>query len=474
MKKNRHNTNGLILFIVSSIAFILISGAPDISAMSIDEETKLGNEFLASVKKEVPLMDDGFVDEYLTNLGNYLGQYQGAKPFSMDFHVIKDSQLNAFAGPAGHIFVYSGLINAMDQVDELASVISHEEGHVEARHLSNQADKSKLVGLGTLAGVLAGALIGGQAADALIVGSMAAGIQKQLSYSRDDERQADQMGFKKAYEAGFTPEAFISALEELQRGDYSSVQTPAYLLTHPVDSERMSNLEAMSHEYTGSVATEEVKHFRNTYPLFRTIIKAQTSDPKDAEKYFKSELEKTPESSLAHLGLGIAMERNGQYSGAIEHYNKALEGQSEKAPILRYLGETYQMNGQAHEAINALEKALAINNKDKATLYMLAMSYQETEEYPKAVEIFEKLTFLDPVRDDVFYNLGMSLGREGNLGPAHYNFGLYYKKLGEAETAQFHFKKASELAGNDQILQDKIKKEMEAMKKEKPAKPPAS
>jgi len=477
MGKNRHNTYSPVFFIISSIVFILLSSAPDISAMSIDEETKLGKEFLISAKQALVIIDDAFVNEYITDLGNYLGQYQDTKPFPLDFYIAKDNQINAFAGPAGHIFVYTGLINLMDQVDELASVISHEEGHVEARHLSSQTEQSKLVGIGTLAGVLAGALLGGQAADALIMGSMAAGEQKMLSYSRDDERQADQMGFKKAYLAGFNPKAFISALAELQKGDYGVDQTPAYLLTHPVDSERMSNMEVMSYEQTASIKSEEVEHFRKLYPIFRTIVKAQSSDPKDAERYFNSELGKTPDSSLAHLGLGIALEKKEDYSSAIEHYNRALEGLTEKAPVLRYLGETYQMKGQAQEAINSFEKALQINSKDKSTLYLLAMSYQETEEYSKAIDIYNRLSYMDPVKDDVFYNLGLSLGRQGNLGLAHYNFGLYYKRLGDTETADFHFKKAGELAANDQELQDKIKKEMEDMKKDKgkdkAMKPPA-
>ena len=111
--------------------------------MSIDEENKLGKEFLASVNRELPTIDDSFVNEYLTDLGNYIGQYQDTKPFALNFYIAKDNQLNAFAGPAGHIFIYSGLINAMDKVDELASVISHEIGHVSVRHLSSQAGKEQ-------------------------------------------------------------------------------------------------------------------------------------------------------------------------------------------------------------------------------------------------------------------------------------------------------------------------------------------
>lgn len=434
--------------------------------MSIDEETKLGKEFLLSVNKELAIIDDPFVNEYLSDLGNYIGQFQDTKPFDLDFYVAKNSELNAFAGPAGHMFFYSGIINAMDEVDELASVISHEIGHVTARHLAGQQDKYSKVAFGTLAGMLAGVLIGGDAGEALLVGSSAAAQQAMLSYSRDDEREADQLGFKKAYLAGFKPDAFIKALARLQQSQWGSEQIPAYLSTHPVDSERMSNLEIISRQYSGSNNTEKAEYFRRLYPLFRTIIKAQSIDPKDAERYFASELEKSPDSSLAQFGMGIALQERGDYDNAIAHYSAALEGMTETASVLRYMGEAYHQKGQTLDAIKTFEKALAINSKDKYTLYLLAATYQEAEDYAKAENIYDRLSLMDPVKDDVFYNLGLCLGRENKLASAHYNFGIYFKRMGDRDNADFHFKKAGELAGADQALQDKIKKEMEEMKKD--------
>ena len=442
--------------------------------MSIDEEAKKGKEFLESIKG-FPTIDDPFINEYLTDLGNYIGQFQDTKPFALNFYIARDSQLNAFAGPAGHVFIYSGLINAMDQVDELASIISHEIGHVSVRHLSRQMEKGSMVSIGTLAGMLAGMLIGGDAGEAVMFGSVAAGNQVMLSYSRDDEREADQLGFKKAYMAGFKPAAFVNALAKLQQSQFGTEQIPAYLSTHPVDSERMSNLEVMSRQYPEQAETEEVVHFRKLYPMFRTIIKAQSTEPKAAIRYFNSELEKDPGSTLAHFGLGISLQNNSDYTSAIAQYNIALEGMAEKAPVLMYLGEAYQLKGQTRDAISTFERALQINGKDKFTLSLLAMSYQELEEYSKAVEIYDRLSLMDPVKDDVFYNLGLCLGRQNNLALAHYNFGRYFKRTGNRDNADFHFKKAGELAGSDQVLQERIKKEMEDLKKDdKSKRPPAS
>ena len=120
-------------------------------------------------------------NDYINDLGQYITRALETKPFPFQFYLVKDNTLNAFAGPGGHIFFYSGLIDMMDDVDELAAVMSHEIGHVSARHLSNRIEQNKTMAIAVLAGMLAGALMGGKAGGAIATGTMAAGIQKQLA-----------------------------------------------------------------------------------------------------------------------------------------------------------------------------------------------------------------------------------------------------------------------------------------------------
>jgi tetratricopeptide (TPR) repeat protein len=192
-------------------------------------------------------------------------------------------------------------------------------------------------------------------------------------------------------------------------------------------------------------------------------------EARDAEKYFRSELEKDPESPLTNLGLAIALKEKSEYSKSIEHFKRSIEeGLPDPLPALRLLSEAYQLQGKDKEAINTLRKALELNDKDKSTLFMLASSYQNSEEYIKASEIYEKLTFMEPVKNDVYYNLGITYGRQDNLGLAHYNFGIYYKKTNRIQEARFHFEKAREYSGDNPKLQEKIKKAMEDTREKKP------
>mgnify|MGYP001026425448 CR=1 FL=1 len=426
-------------------------------ALSIEEERKLGNRFVAQIRNYFELVEDDFANQFMTNLGEYLVRPLEIKHFPFRFYIINDNTLNAFAAPGGHIFIFSGLVEAMESLDELAGVICHELGHVSARHLSRRIEQSKKIGLATMAGILAGALIGGEVAQAMMAGSMAAGAQMQLHYSRNDERQADQLGFDYMKPSGFDPSGLIKTLQTLQRSNWLGTERiPAYLMTHPTGPERMSNLEAMLSHFKPDPPTSETLRLKEDFSLFKVILRAKCRDPQEAEGLFRLDLERNRDSYLPYFGLGIVYKEKRDYAQAIQHFKKAMEMGPLSAPILSSLGETYQLIGQDEEAISILEKAVALDHQNRSLLFTLAISYQNIESYDKAIALFEKLSYLKPVNNEVYYNLGVSYGRKNRLALAHYNFGLYFKKLGQSEKARFHFQKADGLSGNEPELRKKI------------------
>ena len=257
------------------LVFLQFISIPAAEAISVQDETIMGQKFLESIRKQCTFIDDDFASDYLNDLGQYLIQSVESRPFPFQFYLIKSNSLNAFAGPGGHIFVYSGLIANMDVVDELAGVMSHEIGHVTARHLSARMEQATPMGIATLAGMLAGVLVGGAPGAAIASGTMAAGIQKQLSYSREDERQADQLGFQTMAKAGFDPNGMISTFVNLEKGQWHSADTiPPYLLTHPGGTERISNIESMlstlnrREDPNGSEGRDQSKKLRELFPYF--------------------------------------------------------------------------------------------------------------------------------------------------------------------------------------------------------------
>jgi predicted Zn-dependent protease len=454
-----------ILTPILLLFFLLSLGRPPAFALSTEEERVAGEEFRASIRRQLDLVQDDFAEAYINDLGQYITRALETKPFPFQFYLVKDNTPNAFAGPGGHIFFYTGLINMMDDVDELAAVMSHEIGHVSARHLSNRIEQNKTMTIALLAGMLAGALMGGKAGSALATGTMAAGIQKQLSYSREDERQADNLGFNYMEESRFSPTGMITVLKKLERlapGGTDAI--PPYLLTHPGGPERVSTSETLMTQYVPKPENNESIHFRKLFPYFKAVLLAKSMDFQGVARYLNRQ--SNPESPGVQFGLGVMQKERMDYPKAIEHFEKALKEAPDLTPILVELGETYQLQGQDRKTIEVVERVLRTDERNKAALYLTGMSYQNLEDYSKATVFYERLVSMRPVKDEVFYNLGVCYGRQEKLAVAHYNTGLYFQRIFDFRKARYHFLKADQLAGNDQALKNRIYEAVQTLPKE--------
>ena len=237
--------------IAGLIAFVFLSGPlgpPAATGITIKEEEDLAREFLRYVTLQFEIIDDPIIVEYVNSVGKKILAKVPPQPFPYHFYVVKQDVYNAFATPAGHVFVYSGLIEAMDNEDELAGILAHEISHVICRHISQKIERSKLISIATLAGVAAGMLLGaaggGQAAGALTMGSMAAGQSASLAFSRENEIQADQVGMVYLTDAGYTGEGLLTVLNKIRAKQwYGSNQVPTYLMTHPAVEDRLAYID---------------------------------------------------------------------------------------------------------------------------------------------------------------------------------------------------------------------------------------
>jgi predicted Zn-dependent protease len=456
------------LFILGAALVLMATSVSNSPAalLSPKEETELGERFLAQISSQYEFADYPYIMQYMNELGAYIGGNIEVPYFPLKFYVIKDSTINAFAAPAGHVFFFSGLIAILDDADELASILAHELGHVSARHLASRIDRSQKIGLATLAGMLAGILVGGEVGGALMTGSLAASIQAELGYSREDERQADQLGFKYTQVSGFNPAGMLTALQKIQRENwYGSQEIPAYLLTHPGAPERMATIDSLLRGYEKRPDHETTKKLRALFPIFQTMVIALCLDKEEAARELGKRLRNDPGTGMAYYGLGLILQREGKLNEALEQFKIAGRKNTDSIPVMFSLAETYQMLGEYEDSVSILRKALDLSPRDKDVLYLLALSLQRLEQHGQASEIYERLTFLPPVKDTVHYNLGLVYGRQGKLPLAHYNLGIYFFKLGSREKALFHFEKAKELVRDDVALQKKIQKALLDIKK---------
>ena len=218
---------------VLAIEALLPSGA---LAMSTSAEIARGAELSKQVDRQSLIVDDPFLTNWVNGVGNNLAQYRARPDITYRFEIINSDEINAFALPGGYLHVDMGLLNAVSSDDELASVMAHEMGHVERRHVVTLEEKNNILGI--LIGVLSilspiAYVLGGYGGDLAM-----------NKFSRVDELQADQYGLQLMSRAGYDPQSMVDFMDDLRKmSETPESKADKALENHPVPSDRIAHLE---------------------------------------------------------------------------------------------------------------------------------------------------------------------------------------------------------------------------------------
>lgn len=226
---------------------------------NLGTERHLGDAIMRDIRRDPDYLDDPILLEYLQSLWQPLlaaARLRGdigedlSQRFSFEPFLVRDRSVNAFALPGGYVGVHLGLMAITTTRDELASVLAHEMTHINQRHIARGFANSKKQSLISAAAMIIGVLAatrsgGGDAANAMIAGGQAVGIQGQLNFSREMEREADRIGSQMMASAGFQPAGMASMFERLQQSSQlnDSGGYP-YLRSHPLTTERIGEARA--------------------------------------------------------------------------------------------------------------------------------------------------------------------------------------------------------------------------------------
>jgi beta-barrel assembly-enhancing protease len=435
--------------IVLCAVFIVACGIifpKDVSGITIQQEEDLSRDFMKLIMAHYEFIKDPVIVNYVNDVGQKLVATLGPQPFSYHFYVIKDDTYNAFATPAGHIFIYSGLLQALDSEEELACIFGHEISHVLCRHISQKIERSEKANIATIAGVVAGVLLGtagaSAAGNALTVGSVAAGQAYALAYSREDERQADQIGLNLLRKAGYNGKGLISTLKKMRSQEFfGSTQIPTYLKTHPGSEERMGYIDTWLEKHKQKIKANIDDYYFNRA---HTRLVAMYGDEGVALRQFKSEIDHHPDDPLANYGYALTLERKGDHKAAEKYLKAALEKRAFDPYILKDLGRLYFLDGNYQQAFTILDGAASINSNDPDILFYLGRTQVELGHLTDAVETFEKLASKQQNYPRLYYALGETYWKLGKQGDAHYCLGLHYKNNNDFKNAVFHLEKALE------------------------------
>ena len=244
----------LAVALVTALTFGCGGSGKDFNLISIEEEWQLGAQLSQDVERQVRLNNDPVVNSYVQSVGRRIVA-QTPAPFNSlpwEFHVVDDPAINAFAIPGGHVYVNTGLIANADNASELAGVMAHEISHVVARHSTEMLTRQ--YGLSILAGLVLGQDPGAiqQIAAQIVAGGALA------RFSRDAEREADELGIKFMAAAGFNPMGMATMFEELmEHREGSPGRVEQFFATHPLTEERVNDARRRAQELGNRGITDE-------------------------------------------------------------------------------------------------------------------------------------------------------------------------------------------------------------------------
>lgn len=292
-----------------------------------DTEERLGQAWLRQLRASMPLWPDPLVRDYIENLLYRLALHTQLVSPHFTVAILDDREVNAFAVPGGVVGVNTGLILTAENEDELAGVLAHELGHLSQRHFARSQEANKYnqwIALGgllaSIAAASAGGSSGGNLGMAVGVSAQAAAAQNQLRYSRAFEQEADRIGMQTLTESGYDPRAMPDFFLRLERATRQLGYMPEFLLTHPLTTSRLSDLERRVGDWPRRLTVEK--------PDFRLIqVRLQVAYSTQLDEMIRAfqEALKAPNAPAAtRLGLSLALLRS----------NRVDEAQTTLAPLL--------------------------------------------------------------------------------------------------------------------------------------------
>ena len=447
-----------ILFFFLFSEFTFLGGNGLVRAFSVGEEREYGEKMLTVIRLQFKLLDDPDISQYINNIGDEILSVTGSQYFNYHFYMIADRDFNAFAAPSGLVFVHSGLLKKMENEGELFSVIAHECGHVSCRHIADRIAKSSKVNASTLALMLAGVLMGGGAlSQALITGGMATGTSMNLTFSRQDEEEADRVGYRSMVANKRNPKDMVSMLKKMYRiSKIRMGKLPPYLLTHPEPQVRMGYVEDLIVQDPGAEyrMTDQFNFNRIQNRVF-----SLTENPMKLFPRYRKILrtsENVTEKIMAYYGLSQAYLVNNEFDRARENLLKVIQFFPDKPILLTDLGVIdFQQGNFDH----ALSHFLEVRNQEPGNWYNtfhLAKTLQKTGDPERALVLYDQLSSVIPDYPGLYYQIAEIVAGYGEQGEAHFYLGKYYFCDGNFKTATFHLHKARKSLPTVSKLQKEI------------------
>jgi predicted Zn-dependent protease len=436
--------------------------------ISPEQESILGRALLKTLRGQAPVITDPLLNDYIETLLYRVAAASELTQLDLQWVIINNDEINAFAAPGGVIGINAGLFLYAQNEDEIAAVLAHELAHLSQRHFARQLDNNKrskwTIGAGLLASLALISAGGTDSGIAALLTTQAASMQSQLAFSRQNEQEADRVGMQTLAAANFDPAAMPRFFERLQKSTEHSGDTPPdYILTHPVTTTRISDSLNRAANLPARTSQDALE-----FALMKArIMASMTQDKLDNVRKFQARLEKEShptQIAAQRYGLARAYLKVNDYQQA----QNALQPLLKSAPYqITYAATAAEIDiaaGRYASAKKRLERSLKVSPNSFALQLYLAEVNLRLKQLPNAQMQLESLLIKHPDNSQVWHLLEEVRGHQKDIVGAHQARAEVFFLGNRNEQALQQLEYALKLNGNNFARGEKIKLRMEEIR----------
>jgi predicted Zn-dependent protease len=379
-----------------------VTGKRQFVLVSEDEEIQIDKQYSPiQFSADYGVTQDKKLNAYIDRVGKKMAARTQRPHMPYNFQVVNATYINAYAFPGGSIAATRGILLKLENEAELASLLGHELGHVNARHAAEQMSKSKLSQV--VVGGLSAALGSGYGDLAGMLGSIASGALL-ASYSRDNEREADALGMKYMVDADYGSDGFVGLMDMLNSLSKSKPSAAELLFaTHPMSDERYQT--AVKEAQTTYKSVQKKPLYRERYMDNIAKLRAQKSAIEqiqkgqenlmkkkydDADNHFRKALKKAPDDYAGLVLMATSQLIQQKWAVGRQYAEMAQKAYPQEA-------RAYFLSGYANVKLKDYKAAYREFNKNEkllpgnlTTVYFKGYSQEKMKHIPEAAKEYDR------------------------------------------------------------------------------------
>ena len=385
----------IIFFIIFFTSNILANDLPELGSsfdnvISAAEEKKIRHQIMLQAFLSNSVIKDPEINDYINDMGHELIDKGINKKPEINFFIVNDSSINAFAMLGNIIGIHSGLILSANSESELASVLSHEIAHITQKHLLRLFDsqaKNSYKTYFALALALLVARSNPQLAQGVITAGSASQVQNILDYTRANEREADRLGLEIMNKSGYDPKGFIDFFSSMQKFNiFVTGPSQSFLRTHPVTTERISDIQDRLSDYK-----YVQKENKSEFYFVKSKLRAFIGDSFKVSELFKSEIdtESYINKAGAYYGLIYSLLRQEKTNEARLYFNILDSMQINNPMIIELEARLLIQEKEYEKAFNVYKQGIKEFSYYRTFLYGISELMIAANKNQEAIDILK-------------------------------------------------------------------------------------